>query len=938
MEFINQVKKLKDQTQSKEIKDLCESYLSGNLNVSKEQFQNMINEGQSSPSGHKNVARNEEMEASKRIAQSLMESWDGLDKRNTFGNAGSYRDSLKETYTPSSINESSNYLYEESNKDKGLNKMGILESIGSIKKSPVYEFPAVKILCEKYSQLILNRNIPEFKLLNSFLSESSSFKWDDTVNNVFTNLSEKAQKYSREIEVSHVLEALKSSGNYSFYSELADTLNEWLNLEDNQKSSGLLAKNISKFSFNPIVKNLVNYLNIDEANGTKKLEIPTHIDGQSDVSRIYSPVAVYENSTLFSIGYTLFEASEEEIKKLNRNEAASIKDQDFISLHNALLSPNVKVNESGIYINFGKKMVKLVEESDDVSVYLGESKLNFGSLGELAKLLSLESSSYLRMNENVEISNIINLYRGYHNVVELDFAKSIKSNIYEGASINLMKWDGQLYLQRVNESMRENSIFKVNGSQAVKMVKDFLRYDISEGLTEFLEGENKVKSVMVNDRTKVIQNIQLVESEIQKIEDLITSNPLYASSKQILQAKAMLENELDTLKEKWGQINNEISKIDSDYSLEDDVMEDEKFNVGNYIKIKESGETGKIISIDGSSGRYTVLLDNGKTSDFMVNELMDMEDAFNAAESNYDEDEQDDYENDQEDEYGDEDENEYDEEDDEEEMKESNNFNKSELSVSKQKGILRDLANNHSFSKAPKGESDKIDMKMDSFRGYNMTMNEGNGKTPLAKAPGDSKMKSGKVVKKGDMTKAPGSDKMVKGKQVGKNLLDYDSHGAKGKIKFKSEDAEDSKYDMGYNIKEAKATSGMSNDPMMAKLNFKGKAAKATSGISNDPMMAKLNFKGKAAKATSGMSNDPEMADLNFKGKSVKATSGTTNDPMMAKLNFKGKAAKATSGMSNDPEMADLNFKGKSAKETPNKSGDLTKGQNLSEAEEVKKK
>jgi hypothetical protein len=31
--------------------------------------------------------------------------------------------------------------------------------------------------------------------------------------------------------------------------------------------------------------------------------------------------------------------------------------------------------------------------------------------------------------------------------------------------------------------MKENSVYKVNGSQAVKMVKDFLRYDISEGLT-----------------------------------------------------------------------------------------------------------------------------------------------------------------------------------------------------------------------------------------------------------------------------------------------------------------------------------------------------------------------------------------------------------------------------------------------------------------------
>jgi hypothetical protein len=225
------------------------------------------------------------------------------------------------------------------------------------------------------------------------------------------------------------------------------------------------------------------------------------------------------------------------------------------------------------------------------------------------------------VNENAVVKDVIEIYKGLENIVELDFAKSIVSNIYEGVSINLLKHNNEIYLNRVNESMRENSLYKVNGTQAVQAVKEFLRYDISEGLTEFLEGDHKVKSIMVNDRTKVLENISKVELEIDKIESLIESSTEYAQSEQIKSAHRLLSNELGILKEKWNQINNELKKLDFGISQSCDLNEDSAFDIGDYIKVKESGETGKIISIDGTSGRYTVLLDNGKTSDFIVNEI-----------------------------------------------------------------------------------------------------------------------------------------------------------------------------------------------------------------------------------------------------------------------------------------------------------------------------
>jgi hypothetical protein len=300
-------------------------------------------------------------------------------------------------------------------------------------------------------------------------------------------------------------------------------------------------------------------------------------------------------------------------------------------LANSALRPYVKINENGILIQLGKKYVSLVEENEGVSVYLGKSKLNFRSVGELAKVLGLESASHFAVNESQVVGDIINLYVNFSNIVELDFAKNITSNIYEGVSVNLIKWNSEIYLQRINEGMRENSVYKVNGSQAVKMVKDYLRYDISEGLTEFLDGERKIKSIMINDRKKVIDNIAIVEGEMNKIETLVATNPLFKGSNQLSQAYSVLEKELQTLKSKWSTINAELDSIENNPTIIEDLMEDSKFTVGDYVKVKENGNTGKIISVDTTSGSYTVLLDSGKTGDFGVEDIVDLEDAFQKS-------------------------------------------------------------------------------------------------------------------------------------------------------------------------------------------------------------------------------------------------------------------------------------------------------------------
>jgi hypothetical protein len=718
MDFINQIKKLRDLTKSPEVRELCENYLNGGIKLNPESFFNQIIEKDSNFSdnmqGHIDAIKNEQNEISRKAAQSLLESWGGL-KPSKVDNSG--------TFIPNNLNNSLNESVSEMISDlslkdgnaksfselQSLNNLGVLESIESLKTKPVYSYPQVKIVCENFKNLLLNRGAKEFLLAESFINELSTVSWDSDVKDIIESINHKIKKYSREIEVSRVLESLRNSGSYNFYSELMDSLNDWLVSEN--KSTELLLKNIKRWEFNPIVRNLSNSIRINESKNTGYLDIPRVSQGESRVEPIYSPVLIEEGRTVFPIGGDLFSAGYEGFRRLSKPEIQKTVPSSYLKLISICNKPNVRIDENGAFISIGKNTIKIQEEGSSNSVYLGKSKLRFNDKVDLAKIIGLEVTSNLGVMESSIVDDVLTIYENYDNIVELDFAKSIISNIYEGVSINLIKWEGQIYLQRVNESMRERSLYKATGTQAVKAVKDYLRYDISEGLTEFLEGDYKKKSIMINDRNELLNNIGIVESEISKIEKYFEMKPELKESQELNQAHYSLSRELSVLREKWNHLNIEIDRIEDNLiEIDDDIFEDEKFKIGDFIKVKESGETGKVLSIDGSSGRYTVLLDSGKTSDYTIGEISDLEEALNKASEENEKSE---------------------DEDGEEGIKEARKVSKSELN--KQRGFLKNFKDGHGFSSAP-GKKEKISYELknstldiDHNHGYNTTLNEEEG-------------------------------------------------------------------------------------------------------------------------------------------------------------------------------------------------------------------
>jgi len=641
MDLLNKLKTLRNTTTSPEVKAICESNIQkierGDSNINTdlimESIQNIetVNTPAQDPF---QLIREQELARSRNSASRIMESWGGVGN-GLSKNSGSYVESEKSQTSKvdySSLNEN---LAALSSHDKGVeafmkseevHNLGVLEGINIIRNSGIFEHPSIKIICEKYYHLLKTKNMPEFLVAEGFLQEMKNFDWDERVQEITESIEDLLNDLRPEIEVSKALYAISSNAGSDFYSPVTESLNNWLVSEN--KSISLLSKEISRWQFNPIVRNLLNNLSLMESDSSK-LNIPIH-SGNSSVRRVFSPVLVEGGKTIFTIGSNVFEGSNQGLKRLNRGQVAVLP-KNYLSILESFYAPYVKADEHGLNVFVGKNKFSLVEEGEGVSVLFNGKSMRFQDKVNLSKAIGLEISGSLGMNENKIVYDILNLYENFFSIVELDFAKRIESKVYEGASVNLIKWENKIFLNRINESMSDNSVFEVNGTQATNMVKEFLKYDISEGLTEFLEGESRIKSIMINDRKKLMENITVLEGQLRKVESQMGLNPLFANSDELQRAQNLLEKELSSLRKKWSAVNSELDKIENQALAFEEVFEDDKFNVGEYVKVLENGNTGKIISIDSTSGSYTVLMDNGRTGDFKIDEIENLDDALSRA-------------------------------------------------------------------------------------------------------------------------------------------------------------------------------------------------------------------------------------------------------------------------------------------------------------------
>jgi len=557
------------------------------------------------------------MEKAKAAAALLNESWGG-NGGFTPGAAGSYTDGLQQ--------EIANMSTEDRKLAKPSFSVGVLETAMALNNTSFIELPEAKVLVEKYINHAAIKGISEAYLIESMISELESFSWEKNAKSALDNLKKTFESNRREIEVAKAIEEINRSAGRDLFSGIVESMRNWLSLD--QRISESLLKDLKKWGFNPTVRNLVEKVSNLENNTSSRFSIKVASDTCS-VNPIIAPSLVTENSSVFVTSDRFFRATEEGVSVMERAEASKLPGK-FLNAVLALSNPNVKINESGLDLYLGKNKLSVVFESDTdtKNIFLNGKRVAEDRLGFT---LSFELRNGFQGSANA-IENAVQVVEAANYLSEIDFGKKISSKIYEGVEANVFKFGEKVYVHKVNPAMKKNELLEGNGNQAVNIVKEFLGFDLSESMTEVLEKEERILAIMKNDKESIKKNLAIVESEINKINKAIESNPALQNSDEIKEAQVMLSNESIALKSKWNQISVEIERFEKGAKKVSKIVESEGYGINTDVKINRNGEKGKVVGVNGNSKTYTVMFENGRTGEFFFNDVTDISDEINNIE------------------------------------------------------------------------------------------------------------------------------------------------------------------------------------------------------------------------------------------------------------------------------------------------------------------
>ena len=556
------------------------------------------------------------MEKAKNAAKALNESWGGNQNNLSNKSAGSYSDGFQKE------------IAEMSEKDIKIIKpefsLGILETAMALAQTSFSELSEGKMLIEKYINHITIRSISEAFLIEGIISDLENFSWENNAKSALCNLKSVYEKNKNEIQVAKAIEEIRRSPGKSLFSDITETMKKWLSSNDRIIEKLLI--DLKKWGFNPTVRSLVESLTKRNTN-PDKFNLSVNSENCS-VIPIIAPSLVYENHSIFVTSNRFFKANSLGISVMERGDTVKLPSK-FLKSVLALSNENVKLNENGLDFYIGKNKLSVIFESET-----NTKTIIFNSKQVSPEKLGLTLSMVLRNSFNSAshiVEEAISIVEGADYLSNIDFGKKLVSKIYEGVEANIFKFGEKIYINRVNPSMKKNELLESNGNQAVTIIKEFLGFDISESMTDILQKEDRILSIMKNDKEAIRKNLAILEGEMNKIKEAISKNPSFQQSDEIKEAQLMINRESDDLRSRWNQINVEIERFEKGYKKAKKVNESEGYGINTEIKIKRNGEKGKVVGINGNSKTYTVMMENGTTGEFFFNDVINISDELSNS-------------------------------------------------------------------------------------------------------------------------------------------------------------------------------------------------------------------------------------------------------------------------------------------------------------------
>ena len=457
--------------------------------------------------------------------------------------------------------------------------------ISIIEKETMFEtmhIPAILDKLEENRKQFGKNTLLNYKLMNlrtcfersenpitlavKFINELRTFEHIPVINESITKLSRIFESYSTDIQIYAVRDYITNGPD--LIAPCLPIIENYIYDFKSEYSPRYLIENLSKYSFDPTISKLVEFL---RSKINKSVNINEHLNSDFKIENVYSiiynnPNALDENYIYENGDIYLLNTNKQNITKVARSHQIPL---DFVNMNSVLESAAISddsilflVNEKKIKIGKGKENTYINFEDNDISESVNES-LNY-----------IQNTN--DFNYQV-IGAIKKIYENYENLVDVDIAKKISSKAYPDQYALVFKLTESKYALRIYNPFKNTDIFEsdLNILSVKKMLKENLNFIIDNNELQKLIQKNITKLNILHDDLKRIDGEMLtIEEEINKINAL---DDEVLQTKEIQELKNALENELDSLMlKKETSLKNLHSEL---YQQEAEETEPEEGNV-----------------------------------------------------------------------------------------------------------------------------------------------------------------------------------------------------------------------------------------------------------------------------------------------------------------------------------------------------------------------
>ena len=416
---------------------------------------------------------------------------------------GSLKDVVKSMSENITMMVSKESAKKKKDKSKGANdKLSIGKKISGLKAMTEtlgagFTTSSIKSIIEKYEKIYASQSYTHSVIATGLVNELRDYMWIEAVAEITNNIASILNENTFSIQVENTYSKLKNSNQNAYFSGVFPVLEDLMGMEESE-----IIENASYMlhphTWVPEVKAIVERVNLLNKNAN---ETADHI-----INKKYSPVVEHGGNYVFNLDGVSYIMKNGELEKIDQNLLGAA----YLTM--LAVEESAKFSENAITFYKGKHVYEIKLNEGGKIFTVDGRELLFGEKAQLKNLLV--STCHFNVNENYNIDILTAAYEHAESFLELDFVQSISPRHLKGITLNVIKVNENIYLNKINNSMKMNEMIKAESAEkAIQIVKEFINYDITPLVKDSLEAGAKKRLAVQEKRTRVLDKIDFLNEK-----------------------------------------------------------------------------------------------------------------------------------------------------------------------------------------------------------------------------------------------------------------------------------------------------------------------------------------------------------------------------------------------------------------------------------------